>query len=153
MARHNARLYGVAARVEFIVGDFFALAPRLRAHAIHLSPPWGGPSYSEASAFDLATMQQTCGLPRDGLELFDVAQHVAPSVAYYLPRNTVRSQLKTLARRHASQRCELQEILKRAGKTEWVHVLAAFYDAAPPDWLLKKSPGTHARRVGPFEHG
>lgn len=49
MARHNAQVYGVADRIEFIVGDFFELAPRLYADMVFLSPPWGGPDYSEVS--------------------------------------------------------------------------------------------------------
>ena len=30
MARHNAAIYGVADRIEFIVGDFFHVAPSLK---------------------------------------------------------------------------------------------------------------------------
>lgn len=47
MARHNAQVYGVADRIEFVVGDFFELAHRLYADMVFLSPPWGGPDYSE----------------------------------------------------------------------------------------------------------
>ena len=43
MARNNARVYGVEDKIEFIVGDFFKVAPRLIADAVFLSPPWGGP--------------------------------------------------------------------------------------------------------------
>lgn len=45
MARHNAAIYGVADRIEFIVGDFLQLSETLRADVVFLSPPWGGPSY------------------------------------------------------------------------------------------------------------
>ena len=31
LARHNAQVYGVTDRIEFVHGDFLALAPRLRA--------------------------------------------------------------------------------------------------------------------------
>lgn len=47
LARHNARIYGVEGRIEFVVGDFTALAVssiRPRAHIVFLSPPWGGPA-------------------------------------------------------------------------------------------------------------
>lgn len=47
MARHNAAIYGVADRIEFIVGDFLQLSESLRADVVFLSPPWGGPSYSK----------------------------------------------------------------------------------------------------------
>lgn len=45
MAKHNAAIYGVADRIEFIVGDFLTLADSLKADVIFLSPPWGGPQY------------------------------------------------------------------------------------------------------------
>jgi trimethylguanosine synthase len=49
MARHNAGVYGVTDHIEFMVGDFFELAPQLEADMVFLSPPWGGPKYSEVS--------------------------------------------------------------------------------------------------------
>lgn len=45
MAKHNAAVYGVADRIEFIVGDYFHLANRLQGDVVFLSPPWGGPQY------------------------------------------------------------------------------------------------------------
>jgi len=45
LARHNAEVYGVADRIEFLVADFFQVAPKLKADVVFLSPPWGGPSY------------------------------------------------------------------------------------------------------------
>ena len=55
-ARHNAQLYGVEDRIEFICGDFMELAPRLKADVVFLSPPWGGPDYLTADVFDIKTM-------------------------------------------------------------------------------------------------
>jgi trimethylguanosine synthase len=55
-AKHNAAIYGVADRIEFILGDFMQLAPSLKADVVFLSPPWGGPSYIGAEVFDLETM-------------------------------------------------------------------------------------------------
>ena len=55
-ARHNAAIYNVADRIEFIVGDYMQLAPSLRADVVFLSPPWGGPNYLQAEVFDLKTM-------------------------------------------------------------------------------------------------
>ena len=52
--RHNARVYGVEERIEFIVGDFFSVVPSLRgADVIFLSPPWGGPEYLDQDIFDI----------------------------------------------------------------------------------------------------
>lgn len=53
MARNNARVYGVEDKIEFIVGDFFKVAPRLIADAVFLSPPWGGPEEVSSSYFFL----------------------------------------------------------------------------------------------------
>ena len=61
MARHNAEVYGVADRIEFIVGDYLVLAPSLIADIVFLSPPWGGPAYLQTEVFDLHTM-----IPIDG---------------------------------------------------------------------------------------
>lgn len=59
-AKHNAQIYGVLGKIEFIIGDFFELIganePRLKADAVFLSPPWGGPTYRNAEIFDLDTM-------------------------------------------------------------------------------------------------
>ena len=60
-ARHNAAIYGVADRIEFIVGDYLQLAPSLKADVVFLSPPWGGPNYSQPELFDIKTM-----IPLDG---------------------------------------------------------------------------------------
>ncbi|KAJ1954718.1 RNA trimethylguanosine synthase activity protein, partial [Dispira parvispora] len=46
-AKHNAEVYGVADKIEFILGDFFDLASRLSADVVFLSPPWGGPEYNQ----------------------------------------------------------------------------------------------------------
>ncbi len=40
-ARHNARLYGVADRIEFRQGDALALLDGLEADLLFLDPPWG----------------------------------------------------------------------------------------------------------------
>ena len=62
LARHNAQIYGVADRIEFILADYMSFAKScLSSHlpssqgndsrkidVIFLSPPWGGPSYLSA---------------------------------------------------------------------------------------------------------
>ncbi len=60
-ARHNAEIYGVADRIQFIEGDYMKLAPSLKADVVFLSPPWGGPEYLNAEVFDLETMMQPNG--------------------------------------------------------------------------------------------
>lgn len=41
MARHNATLYGVADRIEFIAGDARTIVPGREADLLFLDPPWG----------------------------------------------------------------------------------------------------------------
>lgn len=83
LARNNARVYGVEDRIEFIVGDFFHLAPKLFADVVFLSPPWGGPSYAKSDTFDLNNIMY----PKGGIELFNVAKQISNHIAYFLPRN------------------------------------------------------------------
>lgn len=63
LAQHNAEVYGVAHRIEFLQGDFLQLAPRLRADMVFLSPPWGGPEYLSADVFNIKTMMTPDGYP------------------------------------------------------------------------------------------
>lgn len=86
MAKHNAEIYEVADRIEFIVGDFFKVVPSLRADVIFLSPPWGGPQYTKMEEFPLSGILE----PYGGKMLFDVARQVTSDIAYYLPRNINR---------------------------------------------------------------
>lgn len=64
MAKHNAAIYGVADRIEFIIGDFLTLADSLKADVIFLSPPWGGPQYLKVKKkkIILKTKERTCKL-------------------------------------------------------------------------------------------
>ncbi|XP_049874551.1 trimethylguanosine synthase [Pectinophora gossypiella] len=94
MARHNATVYGVADRIDFIVGDFFELAPRMKADMVFLSPPWGGPKYSENYKYDIETMLE----PRPASELMRAARDINPNIALYLPRNTRTDQIVDLAK-------------------------------------------------------
>ncbi|KAL8521076.1 hypothetical protein ACS0TY_011572 [Phlomoides rotata] len=82
LAIHNAKIYGVEDCIDFIVGDFFQLAPFLKGDVVFLSPPWGGPSYSANKNFTLDLLK-----PKDGYSLFQVAQAITPNIIMYLPRN------------------------------------------------------------------
>lgn len=63
LARHNATVYSVADRIDFLQGDFLQLAPRLRGDVVFLSPPWGGPDYLTAEVFNIKTMMEPDGYP------------------------------------------------------------------------------------------
>lgn len=83
MAKHNAEIYGIADRIEFIIGDFFDIAPFLKADAVFLSPPWGGPEYLAAETFCLNKILE----PYGGIHVFQTARKISENIAYYLPRN------------------------------------------------------------------
>lgn len=93
-AQHNARIYGAADNIDFIVGDFFELAPSLKADVVFLSPPWGGPDYLKVKSFDIQEMLR----PKDGLSLFKAAQLIASNIVMFLPRNVDMDQLVELSR-------------------------------------------------------
>ncbi|NWH38651.1 TGS1 synthase, partial [Chloropsis hardwickii] len=88
LARHNAEVYGVAERIDFLCGDFMALAAGLRADVVFLSPPWGGPDYATADIFDIQTMICPDGYP---------SQVITNNIVYFLPRNADINQVASLA--------------------------------------------------------
>ncbi|XP_056276770.1 trimethylguanosine synthase isoform X2 [Pseudoliparis swirei] len=92
LARHNATVYGVADRIDFVRGDFLQLAPRLRGDVVFLSPPWGGPDYLTAEVFDIRTMMQP-----EGFEIFRLAKLISDNIVYFLPRNADMDQIASLA--------------------------------------------------------
>ncbi|KZV87304.1 S-adenosyl-L-methionine-dependent methyltransferase, partial [Exidia glandulosa HHB12029] len=116
LARHNAKIYGVADRIEFILGDFldFARSSAARKRGIDvvfLSPPWGGPSYltsSPTKATAAAADYLDAGahpeyslssiLPIHGADLFKLARTLTPHVAYFLPRNTDPAEISGLVK-------------------------------------------------------
>ncbi|XP_027189744.1 uncharacterized protein [Cicer arietinum] len=92
-ARHNAAIYGVDDKIDFIMGDFFHLAPKLKADTVFLSPPWGGPDYAKVATYDMKTMLR----PHDGHTLFNVAKEIASKVVMFLPRNIDFNQLAEIS--------------------------------------------------------
>ncbi|NXA70752.1 TGS1 synthase, partial [Mohoua ochrocephala] len=87
LARHNAEVYGVAEHIDFLCGDFLALAAGLRADVVFLSPPWGGPDYATAEIFDIQTM-----ICPDGYPFL-----ITNNIVYFLPRNADINQVASLA--------------------------------------------------------
>jgi len=112
LARHNAQIYGVADRIEFVLCDFFSFVKAYGAlpsntqggqsnarkiDVVFLSPPWGGPSYLEGPPEDVQDVS-TSSIPADyslssirpvnGFELFHISRTITKNIAYYLPRNT-----------------------------------------------------------------
>uniref|UniRef100_A0A3B4AGA6 Trimethylguanosine synthase n=1 Tax=Periophthalmus magnuspinnatus TaxID=409849 RepID=A0A3B4AGA6_9GOBI len=94
LTRHNAAVYGVADRMDFIQGDFLQLAPRLRGDVVFLAPPWGGPAYLNADVFNIQTMMEPDGYP---LYIFQKAKLISDNIVYFLPRNADMDQIASLA--------------------------------------------------------
>jgi len=51
MAKRNAEIYGVSARMEFIHDDVMEAYPTLSFDALNIDPPWGGPDYAKKTRF------------------------------------------------------------------------------------------------------
>ncbi|XP_022162132.1 trimethylguanosine synthase-like [Myzus persicae] len=86
LARHNAEIYGVAHKIEFIVGDFFLIYPKLKADVVFMSPPWGGPGYSIDNSFSLKSM--CANYFGGGFKIFDIVKTIAPNIAFHMPKTT-----------------------------------------------------------------
>ncbi|KAF0693506.1 Aste57867_15532 [Aphanomyces stellatus] len=104
IAAHNAAVYGVADRIEWIVGNAFDVLPRLHADVVFLSPPWGGPEYLTQKTFSLAEMRMG---DHDGIELYHLAAAITPNVAYFVPRNIDTKQVRLLTTRQ-DEVCEVE---------------------------------------------
>jgi trimethylguanosine synthase len=81
MARHNATLYGVADRIEFLEGDVTHLWDRIAVEGVNYDPPWGGPEYRQIENFPLE------GFAPDGRLLVDQAQRRGWEMAITVPFN------------------------------------------------------------------
>ena len=122
LARHNAVIYGVADRIEFILADYLSFArsylslpsaSNRKIDVVFLSPPWGGPSYLSGSATeaaeataqvetsdDLSEAHPEYGLasiqPIHGAKLFQLSRCISSNIAYFLPRNTNLDEISAL---------------------------------------------------------
>ncbi|CAK9141064.1 unnamed protein product [Ilex paraguariensis] len=92
MASNNAKIYGVEDYIDFVVGDFFQLAPYLKGNVVFLSPPWGGPSYSSVGNFTLDLLK-----PKDGYSMFQIAQSITPNIIMFLPKNVDQREVEELS--------------------------------------------------------
>jgi trimethylguanosine synthase len=84
-AAHNAAIYGVQDRIDYVCDDFAHFATTYEGpqiDAVFLSPPWGGPSHLDSGHFSLKDV--SCP---DIVHLFAAAAAVSPRVVLYLPRH------------------------------------------------------------------
>ncbi|KAG5644254.1 hypothetical protein DXG03_008792 [Asterophora parasitica] len=121
LARHNAQIYGVADRIEFILTDYLSFARAYlarpatrRIDVVFLSPPWGGPSYlsgtppsanlPEAPAEEHPSYSLSSVQPIHGAELFTLTRQITPNIAYFLPRNTRLDEISGLLESEGNHR-------------------------------------------------
>lgn len=95
MAKHNARIYGVADKIDFIIGDFLQIdcTFNFRSDIVFLSPPWGGPKYKRKEYYDIENYLQPSGASK----LMEIAKQFSENVVFYLPRNACIKQVIELA--------------------------------------------------------
>jgi len=99
MARHNARLYDVSHRIDFLRADAVSflettLSRTGGADFVFLSPPWGGPDYPDDydPARDLVVGRV------NGLQLAALAAAAAPNLGFFLPKTTPLAHVLPVAR-------------------------------------------------------
>ena len=92
-AKKNASVYGVEHKIEFLIGDFYELAPTIQGDIVFLAPPWGGPEYlrtSGGSAHSLLSSPEE----KSGKTLVQAGLEVSENVAILLPRNAQEKELQ-----------------------------------------------------------
>jgi len=101
LAKKNAAVYGVASKIEFLTRDFFeAVKTGLRADAIFLAPPWGGPLYHYSAYYDLNdTLPSTP-------DILKAAGTITQNIILYMPRHVRVEQLTRMAK--LGQCCEVE---------------------------------------------
>lgn len=92
MARHNAGIYGVAGRIEFVHGDAPAVMRSAKFDCASFDPAWGGPDYVKLERFTFANF-----VP-DGNLLAELALGRNVPFAFSLPKNFDFNELARLHR-------------------------------------------------------
>lgn len=107
-ASHNAAIYGVQDRIDFVCDDFahFALTyegPPI--DAVFLSPPWGGPAHLDCDHFSFKHVP--CP---DIVKLFSAAATVSKRVVLYLPRHQDLNEIVLVASANGFGACEVEKV-------------------------------------------
>ena len=97
LCKHNAKIYGVDNKMDFILGDYAEISKNLKGDVVFLGPPWGGPKYSEQEVFDINHF--------NGEELFEISAKITRDIIYCLPKNVNQSQIIKLG----SGICEIEK--------------------------------------------
>ncbi|GJQ15695.1 hypothetical protein GpartN1_g7486.t1 [Galdieria partita] len=88
-AKHNAEIYDVANKIDFILGDAFQIFPSFigKVDVMFIAPPWGGPNYENGDFFNFGRFQY--GLS----EIVDTFLQVTDNLAISLPRSSSPRQI------------------------------------------------------------
>jgi trimethylguanosine synthase len=108
-AAHNAAVYGVQGRIQFVHDDFVHFARSYSGppvDAVFLSPPWGGPGHLDTEHFSLKDVE--CP---DIVDLFSAAVSMSPRVVLYLPRHVDLHEIALLAYAHGFPAVEVEKVL------------------------------------------
>ncbi|KAK4318478.1 hypothetical protein Pmani_010520 [Petrolisthes manimaculis] len=93
LARHNAEIYKVSHKIQFLIGDFFQLAPSLKADTLLLSPPWGGVDYHGDQIYNVMNLDGNIRCDK----LMEAGRTITSNILLYLPRNSDIMQILQLA--------------------------------------------------------
>ncbi|WZZ71693.1 hypothetical protein YC2023_083063 [Brassica napus] len=95
MAMNNANVYGVANHVDFVVGDFFSLAPSLKIKLIFFCPGRCIVSFATMGRTKLLQSREF----QDGYASAKrrIVQSITPNIIMYLPKNVDLAQLEEMA--------------------------------------------------------
>jgi trimethylguanosine synthase len=101
LARHNAQIYGVADRIEFVLSDYISfaksylslpssgsspIAAARRIDVVFLSPPWGGPSYLAGTVnSDLPSPSKNTADMKNGVDSQPIESHPSYSLSSIQP--------------------------------------------------------------------
>eukprot|EP00403_Amphidinium_massartii_P012540 CAMPEP_0178416542 /NCGR_PEP_ID=MMETSP0689_2-20121128/24117_1 /TAXON_ID=160604 /ORGANISM="Amphidinium massartii, Strain CS-259" /LENGTH=491 /DNA_ID=CAMNT_0020037889 /DNA_START=235 /DNA_END=1706 /DNA_ORIENTATION=+ len=108
-AAHNARIYGVHDRIDFVCDDFIHFAQSYSGRnvdVVFLSPPWGGPVHLDAECFALKDID--CP---DIVALFAAATMLSKHVVLYLPRHVDVHEMALLAASRNYSVIEVEKVL------------------------------------------
>lgn len=86
-AKHNAKIYGVYKKIEFVAGDCMELIPKLNFDSMYFDPPWVG------DVFFTNRSEPPRSLATKGIALLSLAKSTCSSVGYTVPHNFNFNQL------------------------------------------------------------
>jgi predicted RNA methylase len=141
-AAHNASIYGVKDRIEFVCDDFANFASMYRGpqiDAVFLSPPWGGPAHLDAGHFSLKDV--TCP---DIVKLFAAGAAISQRVVLYLPRHADLNEMVLLASASGFGCCEVEKVFFEY-PTRHLKLVVVYFS---PEAISSPTPSVSKKKIG-----